>query len=386
MGGGVAIPSVPLKKVLKPLAGDNRAQIQAAIDAVSKLKPDANGHRGAVVLTKGNYKVGGTLFIKASGVVLRGAGQGASATVLIATKKAQHDLIHVKGGASNWKKVSGTTTAITSKQIPVGARSFTVASTKGLKVGMTISVRRTPNKAWIDLLGMGTYGWKNTSYAINHERRITAIAGNKVIVDIPLVDAIDTWATGLLFDSCMSRMFHVQNRNTSGTGHGWAGAQTMFWNVLATDAIRCDASKGSMNWSVGSVGSKKQGTWAPEEPFGYFESHGKPVAIRSLYLAQLADRLGDKAVKAVTIAQQTKGIWNLLNAWAGKGLLASTKPAPPTTCKGIQSGKACCAKSCGVCGGTGCSKLPGGASKCCTGTITNAGKSCAKHPPPCLMP
>ena len=47
MGGGVAIPDVPAKKMVSPTGGDDTAAIQAAIDAVSSL-PLQNGARGAV--------------------------------------------------------------------------------------------------------------------------------------------------------------------------------------------------------------------------------------------------------------------------------------------------------------------------------------------------
>ncbi len=536
MGGGVAIPAVAVKKTLKPISGDNRAQIQAAIDAVSKLPLDAKGHRGAVLLSKGTYKVSDTLFIQASGVVLRGAGQGTTGTVLMATKQAQHDLVHIKGGGSGWKLLPGTSTTVASTLVPVGARTFTVVSGTSLKPGMTIAVHRTPNQAWIDVLGMGKYGWKPSGYGIRHERHVVAVSGNSVTVDIPLVDAIDAklggatvfgvdfssritqvgvedlrlvssyasatdekhgwnavkltraanswvrrvtaqhfgmsavtvhsesafntieevaqldpksvvtggrrysfnitdgvgilfqrcfarggrhnfvtgsgvtgpnvwldslsvqnyndegphhrWATGSLLDSCMSEVFNAQNRKTSGTGHGWAGAQVLFWNLLATSEIRCDAPQRAMNWAVGCVGTKAQGSWAPEEPFGLFESHGKPVgAIRSLYLMQLKDRLGAQAVGAVTLPQQSGRIWNALAGWAGKAALASTIQTVPAACKsGLFAGKACCAAACGVCGGTGCGARPGGSNACCTGSITSAKKACGKYSPPCLLP
>ena len=521
-----------MKKTLKPTSGDNRAQIQPH-QRVSKLKPDGQGH-GAVLLTKGTYKVDGSLVIAASGVVLRGVGQGTGGTVVVATKKAQHNLVEVKGGGSGWKVLPGTKTQVTSQLVPVGARSFEVANSAGLKVGMTIAFRRTPNQAWIDLLGMGKYGWTPSKYNINHERVVTALAGNKVTVNIPLVDAVEAkyggaevfgvdmsarisqvgvedlrlvsqyasstdekhgwnaiklsraqdswvrrvtaqhfgyaavtihsecafitveevaqldpkpqvtggrrysfnvtdgvgilfqrcfarqgrhnfvtgsgvtgpnvwldslsvqnnsdegphhrWATGLLFDSCMSKVFNVQNRKTSGTGHGWAGAQTLFWNLLATAELRCDAPKAAMNWAVGSVGKKSQGSWAPEEPFGQFESHGKPVAIRSLYLAQLKDRLGEKAVSSVAVKAQSGRIWNALNLWGGKAPLSATL-AKASSCKaGLEAAGVCCALSCGVCGGTGCSARPGGASACCTGPIKAAKKSCKKHAAPCTLP
>ena len=36
---------------------------------------------------------------------------------------------------------------------------------------------------------------------------------------------------------------------------------------------------------------------------------------------------------------------------------------------GVQKGDACCAVSCGTCGGDGCSLKPGGESNCCIGEI-----------------
>jgi len=60
----------------------------------------------------------------------------------------------------------------------------------------------------------------------------------------------------------------------------------------------------------------------------------------------------------------------------------------PTCGKGLLSrdGAACCAHSCGRCGGTSCQNLPGGASKCCSSRIEGAGQSCKTHDPPCVMP
>jgi hypothetical protein len=38
------------------------------------------------------------------------------------------------------------------------------------------------------------------------------------------------WATGLLFDNIQTEQLHVQNRKDYGSGHGWSGAQVLFWN------------------------------------------------------------------------------------------------------------------------------------------------------------
>ena len=52
-GGGVPIPTVPVKETIWPVAGDNTAHVQAAIDKVSALPLDRNGFRGAVLLRAG---------------------------------------------------------------------------------------------------------------------------------------------------------------------------------------------------------------------------------------------------------------------------------------------------------------------------------------------
>src|SRR3954467_5604611 len=61
-GGGVEIPNIPVRATLKPEAGEATARIQGALDAGP----------GAVLLARGEYEIGGTLRIGASGVVLRG--------------------------------------------------------------------------------------------------------------------------------------------------------------------------------------------------------------------------------------------------------------------------------------------------------------------------
>src|SRR5690625_3304264 len=69
LGGGVAIPDVPVKKTLSPQAGDNRSRIQAAIDQVAAMPLDENGFRGAILLKAGEYEIGNSLKISSSGIV-----------------------------------------------------------------------------------------------------------------------------------------------------------------------------------------------------------------------------------------------------------------------------------------------------------------------------
>lgn len=126
------------------------------------------------------------------------------------------------------------------------------------------------------------------------------------------------WSTGTLYDNTKGYMLRAQNRRYSGTGHGWAGAQQMFWNT-EHDIYVVQAPPFAMNWSVGQVGSIAAGKFPPEEPAGIVQSMGQVVTPRSLYLQQLRDRLGEQAVVNVTTEEQRNGrIWDSLSAGAGE--------------------------------------------------------------------
>ncbi|OVE76320.1 hypothetical protein BVX97_01425 [bacterium E08(2017)] len=130
------------------------------------------------------------------------------------------------------------------------------------------------------------------------------------------------WATGELYDNIKNNnTIMVQNRWTYGTSHGWAGAQVMFWNIDVGGYVS-DAPTGAMNWAIGAKGTQQQGTIRPGEPDGYRESTGTHVTPRSLYYAQLKERLGTNALRNVIVPQQESGdIWDDLLSWDGDGLL-----------------------------------------------------------------
>lgn len=126
------------------------------------------------------------------------------------------------------------------------------------------------------------------------------------------------WSTGTLYDNTKGYMLRAQNRRYSGTGHGWAGAQQMFWNTEHKIYV-VQAPPFAMNWSVGQVGAIAPGKFPPEEPAGIVQSMGQVVTPRSLYLQQLRDRLGEQAVINVTTEEQRDGrIWDSLAAGAGE--------------------------------------------------------------------
>lgn len=205
-GGTTPIPDVPVKITLSPVAGDDAATIQAAINSVKALPLDANGFRGTILLNAGEYQIAGNLTIDASGIVLRGVGAGTNGTVLRASGAGQRTLIRVTGTGSA-STVANTTRNLTNNYVPVGARSFNVDSTSGLAVGDRVMVRRIATDEWIqdlgmDLLGPGSGGepddvpWTTNGYQLDFDRIITRIEGNRITVDAPITCAIEAKYAG----------------------------------------------------------------------------------------------------------------------------------------------------------------------------------------------
>ncbi|WP_231930894.1 hypothetical protein [Botrimarina hoheduenensis] len=205
-GQGVeAIPSdVPTVLTLSPIAGDDTAQIQAALNAVGNLPIGANGYRGAVLLQAGSYDINTQLLINKSGVVLRGTGRDAGGTVLHGRTTGpngtnQRPLIEIKGsgGLSN----SGSQRTLIDKVVPAGATSFRVNTSSGFAVGDSVRVIRGTNAQWISDLGMdmipprsdgGTVTqWTPTTINQRFDRVITRIEGDRVFIDAPLPHAIE---------------------------------------------------------------------------------------------------------------------------------------------------------------------------------------------------
>lgn len=202
-GGGVAIPDVASAVTLSPLEDeDDTAQIQAAIDEVSAMTPDADGFRGAVVFAAGEYDVSSTLEITTSGVVLRGASQqtlGEGGTVLRARTSIRDRLISFRGERA-FDTNGGSRVDITSEYVAVGATRIDVEDATGFSAGERIDVRRTPNDEWLRVTGMDDItdpsgedeSWRASAYEISHLREIESIEGQTLILDIPIVDSIRT--------------------------------------------------------------------------------------------------------------------------------------------------------------------------------------------------
>ncbi len=471
LGGGVSLPTdIPVKVTVSPAEGDDTRRIQAAIDLVETLEPDQNGFRGVVLIKAGHYSLENILVVRASGVVLRGEGQGLNGTVLHSNPRVEHSVISILGSGGISIETQSEQT-ITTDYVPVGSYSFEIEDASDFEVGEKIVITRTPNQLWIDELGMdqqtlcggdsGCNGWTPGEYAIDHERLITAISDNTISINIPIFDVMEDqygggriskiqvsrrisqcgvenmriqsfyddnldeshawtavrlrdsencwvkqvtgqylaystvniesanfttvqdcayidpkspvlggrrysfaiqegignlfqrcyakngrhdfvtgskvtgpnvfldglaesansdigphhrWATGTLFDNIRGGSIRIWNRGNSGSGHGWAGAQTMFWNMASYNGeFRVDSPHGSINWGIGCIGTDQTGE-------GYWESWGANMQPRSLYIQQLKDRVDESAIENVLIPEQKSGeIYDLLATWGGQG-------------------------------------------------------------------
>lgn len=461
MGGGVALPNVPVRLTLQPLPGDadDTERIQQAIDRVSQEKPDRNGFRGAVLLQHGTYRVNGSLQLNVSGVVLRGEGQGPDGTVLLATGKQKRTLISMKGNR-RLKEIKNSRRQITSPYVPWGEHTLCVESARGYREGQAIVVVRPGTDNWIEAIGMnriaerdGTYQWRADDYSLSFERTVTAVHGNRITLDAPLVQALEEvygggyvyayeeegtvsqvgvehlcliseyekgkeesderhawtgislgtvnswvrnvttvhfshtvnvnrdarfttvqdcanlrpvskvdggrrypfavsgqfglvqrcytdrarhaqltssrvcgpnvfldcfaentladtgphqrWAVGILWDNLKGGEFNARDRGNMGSGHGWAGAQQVFWNC-ETSSICVQQPPTAQNYAIGCLGKISPGHLQDRTP-GRYESHGKHVEPRSLYLKQLEERMGPAAVKQIASDAQLQG-------------------------------------------------------------------------------
>ena len=229
-GGGVPIPMVQPKVTVWPVPGDNSDHLQKIIDSVSALPLDAFGFRGAILLKMGEYNLEKPIYIKVSGIVLRGEGMSDIGTILIGKIPKQTPgqgpgrggrpaLINISGDSAI-KVLEETKQTITDKYVPVGARSFNVTSGKTFKVGDKVIVRRIGNEDWIKELGedsvtVGRNRWR--PFDINYDRIITDIKGNTITIDAPIFCAIETrWGGGFLFKYNEPRIENVGIENLRG--------------------------------------------------------------------------------------------------------------------------------------------------------------------------
>ena len=200
--GEEVLPNVAVVRQISPVAGDNTAHIQAAIDEVEALSLNANGHRGALLLSPGEYSVSGELIINSSGVVLRGSGDGEDAalnTIIIGAGNIPDERTLIRIGTNNKSgfggQVAGTRQDIVSPYIPAGSRTIEVADASVYNIGDNIIIKHPSTAAWIEAVDNGGVGtdapWEPNTINLVFNRHITSIEGNKIQVATPIYDVLD---------------------------------------------------------------------------------------------------------------------------------------------------------------------------------------------------
>ena len=98
-GGLVPLPDFSTLGVptisITPIVGDNLSRLQNAINQAAALPLKADGFRGVVQLAPGTYNISDGLAINTSGIIFRGAGNGADPvtnSILAYTGTSQIDM------------------------------------------------------------------------------------------------------------------------------------------------------------------------------------------------------------------------------------------------------------------------------------------------------
>lgn len=197
--GGVGdIPNVPAVIELNPVNGDNSKQIQDALNNIASMAPDDNGIRGAVLLAPGVYNIFNNLYIRESGIVLRGGGDGddpINDTILKVSKSVKGTVLQIGDENVNWFKPDSEVVQIVSDYINVGSRTFKVEDATIFNVGDNVILRHRSSEEWLDAVnGGGTAGaepWQPGFIDIFYNRYIEEKEGNIIQIDAPVYNNLD---------------------------------------------------------------------------------------------------------------------------------------------------------------------------------------------------
>ncbi|WP_282936884.1 discoidin domain-containing protein [Paenibacillus sp. RC67] len=280
-GGGVAIPNVPVRVKVSPLAKNTEdawQTIQDAIDYVSRYPIQADGFRGAVYLEPGVFRISKPLNVTTSGVVIRGAGAGTVTPVVgdgtttnpydeqIASEEAEPGVTklistwkitdsftppsdHASTSGSPYTKSSSSTlinfngqgvttsasTTITDQYVGAGQSSVHVASVSGLSVGDLVTVQKAINTNWVKAMYMdkvdGASNWLpngnlESGFAgvpFTAERTIKNIdaTANMITFSEPISDNLDMrWGISKIVKTAEGgRISNVGVENIQGISH-----------------------------------------------------------------------------------------------------------------------------------------------------------------------
>lgn len=205
MGGGVALPVVPVKRTVKPSGGNNDAKlIQIALDEIAAM-PLQNGFRGTLLLSPGVFICSAPLIISTNGIIIRGSGSGRNGTTIKMVGSPHTAIVIGRGNTAvalgklekkDDQELSVVSTLFTEAYVPSGSMSFNVANTAGFAVGDTISIHRPVTEAWIHFMGMDNLSrngkketWITKGTSEITKRKISGIQSNRITITIPLANS-----------------------------------------------------------------------------------------------------------------------------------------------------------------------------------------------------
>ncbi|WP_233821122.1 DUF6298 domain-containing protein [Dyadobacter sp. CY312] len=133
--------------------------------------------------------------------------------------------------------------------------------------------------------------------------------------------AIDSWASGVLFDvvNIDGNALSLKNRGQDGQGAGWTAANSVLW--------QCSASRVD-NYSPPTATNYAFGIWSQFAGDGYWENVNEHIQPRSLYYAQLSERLGKEVLdRAFLLPNGTEASSSPTMEQAAKLSAGSLEPA-----------------------------------------------------------
>lgn len=188
----ICIPNMKNVVTVNAEAGDCYESLQRAINYVATLKADKNGHRGAILLGEGTFRISHPLRITTSGIVLRGMGR--DKTTILKTGVERGSLIYIEGG---YELSGNDTLQVAANKIPAGSTSFTLEQAGNLQSGDRILIVRPSTGEWAKSLncdvfggGLGYTGWHNGDIDITYDRTVTETNGTSITIDAPLTTTI----------------------------------------------------------------------------------------------------------------------------------------------------------------------------------------------------
>ncbi len=221
--GDVPIPDIPVVLEIEPLPGENTLHIRDAILQVAEMPLNENGYRGAILLKKGVYNLGGNIKILADGIVLRGDGStdDEEGTIVVAQGTNRRPLIEIGSTQNDFTIVQNSRTNIIEDYVPVGRKYIRVENSDNFQEGDLISLYRPGTRQWISDLkmdqipqGTGTVQWSPSEYSFHFERIITRIHGDSIFFRNPVVMAFDKkYGGGEVMKVSISRFKHIGIEN-----------------------------------------------------------------------------------------------------------------------------------------------------------------------------